>query len=401
MLFPPSATDASKKNNQLLNSFLMKISLDCPRKGVELEAGEWSHFLALTVPDIAANLAIFPEVCKGVDALELRVDLLSDLSSENVHKQLAYIRSVSPLPIVFTVRTKAQIGSYPDEDFDGIEHLLLEGVKAGVEWLDIEASLPESVKEKVISAVGDKQVTRIIGSHHTRATESEDNILELFKQTDLNGAADILKLVTGALGDEDSLRIHRVGQNMPKPYIGLCLGKEGQLSRILNRRFTPVTHPLMAIAAPGQLSVEELVNRRLRSGLICPKRFYLFGLPIQHSLSPLMHNAAFESLFMPHKYELAERPDVASYVDLLQSVHFGGASVTIPHKESIKRYLNSTSEVAQQIGAVNTIVVNDDDCKVGYNTDWIGIFRPLSRKLKAFANGGDGRRSVGLVVGAG
>eukprot|EP00981_Chlorochromonas_danica_P010510 scaffold3243_cov173-Ochromonas_danica.AAC.43 len=401
MLFPPTATDASKKNTFLLNTFLAKISLDYPRKAVELEAGEWSHFLALTVPDVAANLGLLPEVCKGVDALELRVDLLNDRSSENVHRQLSYIRSVSPLPIVFTVRTKGQIGSYPDEDFDGIERLLLEGVKAGVEWLDVEASLPESLKEKIVTAVGDKQVTRILGSLHTRDTQSEDNILQLFKQTDLNGAADILKLVTGASGDEDSLRIHRVGQNMPKPYIGLCLGKEGQLSRMLNRRFTPVTHALMAIAAPGQLSAEELVNRRLQSGLICPKRFFLFGIPIQHSLSPLMHNAAFESLFMPHKYELAERSDVASYVDLLQNAHFGGASVTIPHKESIKFYLNSTSDMAQQIGAVNTIVLDDDGCKVGYNTDWIGIFRPLSRKLKALVNSGDGRRNIGLVVGAG
>lgn len=65
---------------------------------------------------------------------------------------------------------------------------------------------------------------------------------------------------------------------------------------MLNRRFTPVTHPLMATAAPGQLSVSELMSRRLQEHLISPRNFYLFGTPIQQSLSPSMHNGKDLSL---------------------------------------------------------------------------------------------------------
>lgn len=72
----------------------------------------------------------------GVDALELRVDLLGDRSINSLHSQLAALRdcdSSAPLKIVFTVRTKAQIGQYPDDDFEGIVSLLEEGLRAGVE----------------------------------------------------------------------------------------------------------------------------------------------------------------------------------------------------------------------------------------------------------------------------
>ena len=87
-----------------------------------------------------------------------------------------------------------------------------------------------------------------------------------------------------------------------KPYIGVCLGADGAQSRVLNRRFTPVTHKLMSTAAPGQLTVEQLMEARIAQGLCIPKQYFLFGKPIQQSLSPAMHNGAFDALLLPHKY---------------------------------------------------------------------------------------------------
>jgi len=75
----------------------------------------------------------------------------------------------------------------------------------------------------------------------------------MLQQCDLNGYADMLKVVTGAANEQDCLRVHEVGAAAGKPYIGLCLGAEGALSRVLNKRFTPVTHKLLTIAAPGEL----------------------------------------------------------------------------------------------------------------------------------------------------
>jgi len=175
----------------------------------------------------------------------------------------------------------------------------------------------------------------------------------------------------------------------------------------------------MAAAAPGQLSVQQLMEKRQELGLIAPKQFFLFGTPIQHSLSPAMHNGAFKQLALPHIYALNEQQDIRSYEDTLYSESFGGASVTIPHKETILPYLSEIRSPADIIGAVNTVVVekgnisdngiNDDSTSVrrlvGYNTDWLGILVPVRRKLEMIWGASGWKDSVsgatGLVVGAG
>ncbi len=126
----------------------------------------------------------------------------------------------------------------------------------------------------------------------------------------------------------------------------------------------------------GQLTVEELMKRRVESGLLVPRKYYLFGSPIQQSLSPAMHNGAFKALLLPHNYSLNEKTDVrlfdsslhglsalaqrenqvSDYANVLNMTDFGGASVTIPHKESIIPYLGEVRGAAVSIGAVNTVV---------------------------------------------
>jgi pentafunctional AROM polypeptide len=183
--------------------------------------------------------------------------------------------------------------------------------------------------------------------------QSEEQIQSLFARADLCGAAALLKVVTGAESDEDCHRIHRVGSRLDKPYIGVCLGPAGQLSRVLNKRFTPVTHSLMATAAPGQLSVAQLMEQRVARSLLQPCEYSLFGTPIQHSLSPAMHNAAFAQLLLPHTHDAhSERV-------------FGGASVTIPHKEAIIPFLHRVEFPADVIGAVNTVLVEREVATAG------------------------------------
>jgi len=268
------------------------------------------------------------------------------------------------------------------------------------------------------------------------------------------------KVVSGAKDEQDCYMVHLAGQqfenNCGIPYIGLCLGEAGQLSRVLNKRFTPVTHPAMSAAAPGQLSAAELMSRRLSLSLsgCTPKQFYLFGSPISFSLSPAMHNAAFSQLLLPHKYDLNEREKerVGEYEREIREGSFGGASVTIPHKESIIQYLDEVRGAALEIGAVNTIVVERETERealtqlfekveeererdeeeeregeeeeeeenlhdreeereregegererkrlVGMNTDWLGIRRPVARQLQK--RGKPFQGTVGLVIGAG
>ena len=368
-----------------------------------VDAGEWSHFVSLTFPSIDKALPSLQEIRKGADAWELRVDLLDDYTPKSLHRQIALLRDVASLPIVFTVRSKGQIGNFVD-DPKLIFPLLQEGLRAGAEWVDVEACwsndiILEFCKKATTNPYG--HLSRLLGSIHVTVPQTNEQVEALYNACDLKGCADMLKVVTGANNDNDCKIVHEAGtkisNQLNKPYIGLCLGDAGSLSRVMNKRFTPVNHRLMATAAPGQLSASELMIKRVEKGLLKEKQFFLFGKPIKQSLSPSMHNAAFETLLLPHQYGLLENEDVYAYESVIKSDLFGGASVTIPHKETIMPLLNEIRGAAVDIGAVNTILIENGQL-IGQNTDWIGINRPLRQRLQK--RGWDGT-GVGLVIGAG
>lgn len=107
----------------------------------------------------------------------------------------------------------------------------------------------------------------------------------------------------------------------------------------------------------------------------------LIGYPVQHSLSPRMHNAAFESLGIEAHYDLWETPlsELEARVHVLRGPQMLGANVTIPHKEAVLPWLDALDAQAERIGAVNTIV-NRAGRLVGYNTDAPGFLRALQEK---------------------
>jgi len=106
----------------------------------------------------------------------------------------------------------------------------------------------------------------------------------------------------------------------------------------------------------------------------------IIGNPIEHSMSPAMHNAAFEQLGLNYVYLAFCVSDVEGAIRGMRSLNIRGLSVTVPHKLAVMQYLDEFDPVAQQIGAVNT-VVNDTGCLKGYNTDWIGFVRSLEAHI--------------------
>lgn len=103
-------------------------------------------------------------------------------------------------------------------------------------------------------------------------------------------------------------------------------------------------------------------------------RVGIIGWPVAHSVSPAMHNAAFKALGMHWQYELLPTPpDVLERrMTELQVRGFAGANVTIPHKQAVIPHLDQVVDAAAVVGAVNTIVVVDENL-IGYNTDIAGI----------------------------
>jgi shikimate dehydrogenase len=104
----------------------------------------------------------------------------------------------------------------------------------------------------------------------------------------------------------------------------------------------------------------------------------LIGWPVAHSVSPAMHNAAFERLGLDWRYVLLPAgPDrLEATVDGLRRPPFRGANVTVPHKQAVMAHLDEVLGAAQAIGAVNTIVA-DGVHLAGHNTDADGFLAAL------------------------
>lgn len=119
----------------------------------------------------------------------------------------------------------------------------------------------------------------------------------------------------------------------------------------------------------------------------------ILGHPVAHSLSPAMHNAAFEALDINAVYLAFDVTDLQGAVHGIRALNLRGASVTIPHKVAVMELLDEIDNVAARIGAVNT-VVNRTGRLLGANTDWLGAVKALEEKTVL-----EGKRVI--VLGAG
>jgi shikimate dehydrogenase len=132
------------------------------------------------------------------------------------------------------------------------------------------------------------------------------------------------------------------------------------------------------------------------------KVFGIIGRPVEHSLSPAMHNAAFQTLGINAVYVAFPVADLKLAVAGLRGLNIGGVSVTIPFKEDIIPLLDELDPQAARMGAVNT-VVNREGRLVGYNTDWLGALAALKEETtianKHFLILGAGGAARAIVFG--
>jgi len=127
------------------------------------------------------------------------------------------------------------------------------------------------------------------------------------------------------------------------------------------------------------------------------KIYGIFGHPVSHSLSPLMHNSAFAALGLDCVYTAFDvhPDDIGKAADAIRALGISGVNVTIPHKQAIIPHLDEVSPDAKHTGAVNT-VKNEGGRLTGYNTDVGGFMRDAREELGISPEGA----SV-LLLGAG
>lgn len=406
-----------------------------------LTMGEHTFFLSLSDPKIESVEPFVKQMCEDVDAMEYRADLLKcrDNRFDLIYGMQTLRRYCRPhavrnpalpfgqtvledvVPIVYTVRTQNQAGTYPDDE-RGIQkmfQLLQWGLRGGVEVLDVESAWDPSQTSALLDLAEERYSSQILGSEHVVGKQiATEEAVGLFQQCAFNGRAHGAKVVLSIESDESDRMAYEAALITSElasssgepviPNISLILGEVGQFSRIINFPFTPVTHEsLPRVAAPGQLTSNEIMTTRLLTGLFQPKKYCILGHNIAYSVSPQMQGAAFQATKLPHQYGRFDVETVEEFVDsdFFKSDDFGGASVTIPHKQTIIPFVDELSEAAKAIGSVNTLIVKtefeNDDFKrkiFGDNTDWKGIFNPLNRLLGGVA---DPQTDYCLIVGAG
>ena len=121
------------------------------------------------------------------------------------------------------------------------------------------------------------------------------------------------------------------------------------------------------------------------------KLFSIFGNPVSHSISPIMHNLALNALHINGCYIKTQLEDGSKIIDKFNALKLNGANVTVPHKEFAYELCDELDEFAKDIGAVNTLVKKGNKI-VGYNTDAPGFYKAISSFEKI--------KSV-LILGAG
>lgn len=125
-------------------------------------------------------------------------------------------------------------------------------------------------------------------------------------------------------------------------------------------------------------------------------RFVLIGHPVGHSLSPVIHRAAYEEFGLDHRYELMDvenEAGVKAVVDELRSGRIAGLNATIPHKRAILALADEATDAARRIGAANVLERRADGRVVAHNTDVLALVEEFGRHLDSL------RRAV--VIGAG
>jgi shikimate dehydrogenase len=141
----------------------------------------------------------------------------------------------------------------------------------------------------------------------------------------------------------------------------------------------------------------------LRSPAEAPPVYAVFGDPVSHNLSPVMHNSALAQTGLNGIYLAFRVGDIAAAVDGIRGLGIRGVSITIPLKVGVMKYLDEVDASAAEIGAVNTIV-NRSGILHGYNTDCPGAVTALLGKINlkdkrvAIVGAGGGARAIGFGI---
>ncbi len=358
----------------------------------------------------------------GADLVEFRIDAwFESLLAQSADGLAAVLDLVerSELPCIVTCRPDWEGGDYAgDEDarLELIESLL--AADAGPRYVDFEFAAFDRTPGLCERLGGAKRAdgSGLIVSMHDfdgRPTDLSRRMAAMYGL----GLGEVVKIAYRLRSVRDNLELFEIMRASPQPTIAIGMGQFGLASRVFAAKFggflTFASLRDNSATAPGQPTLGELKDKyRFRSIGRSTRVYGVIGWPIEHSMSPAIHNAGFEAnehdgVYLPLSVSAGDDADDA-WVSFKATVAamvgddgfgFAGASVTLPHKENLVRLAIEQGwgidELSQLCGAANTLSRDADGRWRVSNTDGPAAVDPLEEEL-----GDLGGRSV-VVLGAG
>ena len=319
----------------------------------------------------------------GATIVEWRVDALAH--ADNALESVALLIKNCPLPCIVTIRAAAEGGAYVGHESARLE-LLIAVCKLTVppSYIDLELAAFQASADFQKQFAAAQTSTRLILSAHdfqSRPADLSKRVAAMWSEP----LCAVAKIAWRARSVRDNLEAFELLRHQSKPTIALCMGPFGIASRVLAPKFggflTYARPDNEMGTAPGQLTAQDFINvysfARITPATIV---FAVVGWPIEHSLSPLLHNAAFGVTQFNGAYvPLAIPPEWehfnASIGELSASaiLNLRGISVTLPHKEHALRWCKQQGGVGDVVsdwcGAANTLIFSDNGVANAFNTD--------------------------------
>src|SRR5579863_4280434 len=350
--------------------------------------------IALGLPDVPRLLEqARREAEAGENFLEFRLDYLRD-PAEGAQAIAQFLESYPNCTILATCRRHQNHGKFNGSIEEQLAVLKL-AIQHGARAIDVEIETAEVAPERCAALRTAAQL--VVSWHHFETTPPLDPVLKRM----LKVPADVYKLVSTARKPTDTGRILAASRLSPKiPLVTLAMGELGFPSRVLSTGlgavYTYAAPAHVQGTAAGQVNARQLRSLyRIDKFTKSAKIYAVIADPVRQSVSPHVHNRAFQSRRIDAVYVplLVSANQLRDFFQFARDLPISGFSVTIPHKRRIMRYLDQVDPIAKRIGAVNTVVRKAGKWR-GSNTDADAVARPLSKLIRL-------PKSTVLIVGNG
>ncbi len=313
--------------------------------------------------------------------LEFRLDYLKNPASAGMRIR-KFLETRTDATVIATCR-RAQNGGRFKGSLAAQLDVLLKSAAAGCQIVDVELESAEALKAGDLDKLRGR-AAMLLSFHDFKRTRNIDDTFARMKPF----AADFYKIVTTATSLYDNVLMMRFLQENHDRYslVGLCMGEQGIISRVLAVRagsvFTFASAGRGEETGPGQVTAQELRSIYRIDSVDAATRVYgVAGDPVEYSLSPVMMNAAFRREAVNAVYLALHAKKLDDLVACAREIPLSGFSVTMPYKDEILSVLEKTDAISTQIGASNTVIRGQDGRLFGFNTDVTGVTVPLEERI--------------------